>query len=132
MTKLTQTVHVEEIEREIEHLFEYWMEKNFEMVEQYFHNHAIMIEAGTSRRIVGSVNIIENYRDFIEDADVEDHSITELLVDMIEDTAVAYIDYRIKYTVEDTKYDESNTDILVFRKHENNWRIIWRTQLLGG
>lgn len=131
MTELAHTTHVKEIERVVEHLFENWMNKQFEKLEQYFHNQAVMIEAGTENRLKGTAAIIENYRDFIEDADIDDYSITKLSVDLFEETATAYFSYRIKYRVENTKYDESNTDILVFRKHNRHWQIVWRTQQMG-
>lgn len=131
MTELAQKSHIKEIERVIEHLFENWMNKQFVKLEQYFHHHIVMIEPGTANRLTGAEEIIENYRGFIEDAEIHDYSITELSVDLFGETAVVYLTYRIKYRVEQTKYDESNTDILVFRKHNRHWQIVWRTQLLG-
>jgi len=131
MTELAHKTHIREIERVVEHLFENWMTKQFDKLEQYFHHHVVMIEPGTANRLTGADNIIENYRDFIEEAEIFDYSITELSVDLFDQTAVVYFTYGVKYRVEQTKYDESNTDILVFRKLNRHWQIVWRTQLLG-
>ena len=131
MTELAHKTHIREIERVVEHLFENWMNKQFFKLDQYFHNHGVMIEPGTAKRLTGAEEIIENYRDFIEEAEIFDYSINELSVDLFDETAVVYLTYRIKYRVEQTNYDESNTDILVFRKHNRHWQIVWRTQLLG-
>lgn len=131
MSELAHTTHIKEIERVVEHLFENWMTKQFDKLEQYFHSHVVMIEPGTNHRLMGAEQIIENYRDFVEEAEVYHYSITELLVDLFEETGVAHFTYRVNYSVEDTRYDESNTDILVFRKHNRHWQIVWRTQMLG-
>lgn len=131
MTELPHTTHVKEIERLVEHLNEDLANKDFESLAEYYHNHAAMVESGTHRRLIGADEIIENYRDFIEDAEVSDFKITEMIVDLFSETAVAFFTYRIKYSVESTKYDEHNTEILVFRQHDEHWQIIWRTQMLG-
>jgi len=131
MTELTRTTHLKEIERIVEHLFEYWVTKQFNKIEQFVHNHAVMIEPGTQNRLTGTNALIENYRDFIEEAEVFDYSIPSLQVDIIDDTGIAYLSYRLKYQVESTRYDEMNDEILVFRQQNRNWKIIWRTQLLG-
>ena len=131
MTELAHTTHLKEIERIIEHLFEYWMTKQFDKIEQFIHNHAVMIESGTHNRLSGMNALIEKYRDFVEDAEVFDYSIPSLQVDIIDNTAITYLNYRLKYRVKNTRYDEMNDEILVFRQKDRDWKIIWRTQLLG-
>ena len=131
MTKRAQKTRIKEIERIVEHLMEDWMSHDLAQMDHYFYDHVVMIEAGTNNRIMGVDNVLENYLLFIEDADITDYKITELFVELVEDTAVAYFTYRIKYEMDGTKFDESNTEILVFRNHEENWQIMWRTQLLG-
>lgn len=131
MTELAHTTHVKEIERIIEHLNEDWINKNLRNFDQYFHNHVVMIEPGTNNKIVGSEQVIENYRDFVEDIEVSDFKITEMHVDLFDATAVAYFTYRMRYRVENTNYDESNAEILVFRRHDDHWQIVWRTQMLS-
>ncbi|SMO45344.1 YybH family protein [Fodinibius sediminis] len=123
--------HVKEIERLVEHLSEDWIDGKLEAMEPYFHQRAVMVEPGTGNRITGADAVIERYRDFIEEADISSFKITEMFVDFFETTAVAFFTYRIKYQVESTNYDETNAEILVFRQHEEEWQIVWRTQLLG-
>lgn len=131
MTELAQKTHVKEIERIVEHLMEDWMSHEVTKMDQYFYDHVVMIEPGTNNRIMGLDSVLENYQIFIEDAEITDYKITDLFVELIEETAVAYFSYRIKYETDGTKFDEANTEILVFRKYEEEWQIIWRTQLLG-
>ena len=131
MTELAHTTQVKKVERIVEHLFEDWMNERLENLEQYFHNRAVMIEAGTERRIRGMEQVLEQYRDFVEDLEVNQYDINNLMVDLFETTAVAHFSYRMQYRVENTSYDETNTEILVFRKQENNWQIVWRTQMIG-
>ncbi len=131
MTELAQKSHVKEIERIIEHLMKDWMAQAFMDMDHYFSNHVVMIETNTHRRITGIEKVLEQYELFIEDAEVIDYEVTELLVDLVENTAVAYVTYQIKYEMDATKFDESNSEILVFRERDNRWEIMWRTQLIG-
>lgn len=131
MTELAHTTHVKEIERIVEHLNEDWINGDLENMEQYFHNHVVMIEPGTDRRKTGIEQMIESYGDFIQEAEVSDFKITGMHVDIFDTTAIAYYTYHIKYMIGSTKYDESNAEILVLRQHEEEWQILWRTQLMG-
>lgn len=131
MTELAQKSYIKEIERIVEHLMEDWMAHNFSDMDRYFANHVVMIETDTHRRIMGIDNVLEQYELFVEDAEIHEYDITELLIDLVEETAVAYVTYRIKYETDGTKFDESNTEILVFNEHNKEWKIVWRTQLIG-
>lgn len=131
MTGLAKKSHVKKIERIVEHLCENWINKEIDQLSQYFHSHVVMMESGTNRRITGIEQVIERYRDFIEETEVSDFKITELFVELFESTAIAWLCYHMRYSVESTSYDEDNTDILVFRAHEKGWQIVWRTQMIG-
>lgn len=131
MTERAKKIQIKEVERVINHLMEDWMDNEGKNLDRYFYDHVVMMEAGTNNRIMGADNVLENYLLFIEDAEITDYNITDLFVELVEDTAVAYFTYRIKYEVDGTKFDESNTEILVFLKQGEDWHIIWRTQLLG-
>lgn len=131
MTERAQITRTKEVERVIEHLMEDWMSHKSANMDRYFYDHVVMIVAGTNNRIIGVDNVLENYLLFIEDADITEYKITDLFVELVENTAVAYFTYRVKYEMDSTKFDESNTEILVLRKKGEDWQIIWRTQLLG-
>lgn len=131
MTELAQKSHVKEIERIVVHLIEDWMGHEFTNMDHYFSNNVVMIETDTHQRITGIDDVLEQYELFIEDTEIIDFKITELLVDLVEDTAVAYVTYNINYEVDETRFDETNTEILVFREHDKEWKIVWRTQLIG-
>jgi len=131
MTELAHQTHVKEIERIVEHLCEDWTNDKLENIERYYHPHAVAVIPGLSRKISGIEEIVENYRDFIEEAEVMEFNILDLLVDLFGTTAIAYFNYRIKYKVEGTTYTEGNTDVLVLRQHNSDWQIVWRMQLIG-
>jgi len=115
----------------VEHLMTDWMAHEFANMDRYFSNHVVMIVAGTHRRISGLDAVLEQYELFIEDAEIENYNVTELLVDLVEDTAVAYVTYQVKYEIDNTRFDETNTEILVFHGRDNHWKIMWRTQVIG-
>ena len=90
-----------------------------------------MVHSGDFEKITGRQQIIESYWEFMESADVTDFKIVNESIHVFDETAVAYYSYRIHYTVETTNYDETVSEILVFQQHNDDWQIVWRTQLPG-
>lgn len=119
---------MKEIEKLIEQLNDAWLNDKIENMDMFFHKQVVLIEPGTNNRITGREEMIESYREFTESAEVSDFRIKDLMIDLFETTAVALYTFRIKYRVESTNYDENGTEILVFHRHNDRWKIIWRNQ----
>lgn len=119
---------VKEIEKLITQLNDAWLNDRVENMDRFFHKQVVMIQPGTNERVTGREAMIESYREFVESSEVSEFRIKDLMIDLFETTAAALYTFRIKYRVETTNYDESGTEILVFHKHGESWKIIWRTQ----
>lgn len=127
MNQLTNTTHVKDIEQLVERLNDTWLNDHLEDMETLFHKQVVMIQPG-HQKITGREEMIESYRDFIESAEIIDFKIRDVYIDLFETTAIAFYTFRIKYRVETTNYDENGTEILVFNRHNEEWRIVWRNQ----
>ena len=131
MNKPKTARHAKEIESRIKQLNHCWINRLFEDMEPFFHKNGVMVHSGDFEKITGRQQIIESYWEFMESADVTDFKIVNESIHVFDETAVAYYSYRIHYTVETTNYDETVSEILVFQQHNDDWQIVWRTQLPG-
>jgi hypothetical protein len=125
--------HLKEIAQLIEELNDCWVNERLEDLPQFFHRQAVEIRPGTTEKISGQKAIVDNYRDFVEISDVMDFEITDMVIDIFDSTAIALYSFRILYRVETTNYDENVREILVLDRQNKNdqWLVVWRTQLLA-
>lgn len=128
MNQTTKNTHTKDIERLVEQLNDAWLNDQIEDMETLFHKQVVMIEPGIHRKITGREVMINSYREFIDSAEIIDFKIKDTYIDLFETTAVVLYTFRIKYRVETTNYDETGTEILVFNRHNNDWKIVWRHQ----
>lgn len=128
--KTKKATHAKEVESVIKQLNHCWINKKFEDMEPLFHREVVMHQP-EDEDIVGREQMIESYWEFMETAEVTDFKIANESIHVFDETAVAYYTFRIHYTVESTHYDESGAEILVLQQHDDDWKIVWRTQLYG-
>lgn len=122
------TNQTRDIEQLINRMNDDWVNDRTENLSRYFHKQVVMIQPGTHKKIIGREEMVDSYREFIEEAEVSDFRIKDLRIDVFEHTAVVLYTFRIKYRVESTNYDEGGVEILVLNYHNDNWQIVWRNQ----
>lgn len=120
-----QTTKIENI---INRLNDDWLNDRFENLSRYFHKQVVMIQPGTHKKVTGREEMIDSYREFMEESKVLDFRIKNLRIDVFENTAIAIYTFNIKYRVETTKYDEEGLETLVLNLHNGHWQIVWRNQ----
>ncbi|MDX1639677.1 MAG: hypothetical protein R3281_17065 [Balneolaceae bacterium] len=76
----------------------------------------------------GREAVIDTYAEFLLTSEVTAFHIEEMLVDHFEATAVVYYTFNIRYRVENTAFDETGSEILVFERHADQWLVVWRRQ----
>ena len=116
------------IENMINRLNDDWLNDRFENLSRYFHKQVVMIQPGTHKKVTGREEMIDSYREFMEESEVLDFRIKNLRIDVFENTAIAIYTFNIKYRVETTKYDEGGLETLVLNLHKGHWQIVWRNQ----
>lgn len=120
-----QTKHIEKM---INQLNDDWLNDRLENLTRYFHKRVVMIQPGTHKKITGREEMVDSYREFMEESEVLDFRTKNLRIDVFENTAIAIYTFNIKYRVETTKYDEEGLEILVLNLHNGHWQIVWRNQ----
>ncbi len=104
-----------------------WREGRFDDLEGFFHPDAVIVAPGFAARVSGREAVIGTYREFTSNATVEALDIAEPAIDLWDDTAVATARFSITYTMWNKRYREEGHDVLVFRKTEGAWLVVWRT-----
>jgi len=121
----TQT---KEIENLINRMNDDWLNDRIENLSRYFHKQVVMIQPGTHKKLIGREELVDSYREFMEEAEVSDFRIKDLRIDVFEYTAIVLYTFSIKYKVDSTNYDEEGLEILVLNLHKGHWQIVWRNQ----
>ena len=117
---------IEELIRQLNHC---WIHKQFEEMEPFFHKEVALHQPENTNKMTGREQLIESYWQFMQEAEVSDFKVRDMDIEVFENTAVAYYTFRIHYSVENTQYDETGSEMLVFNLHNNHWVIVWRMQL---
>ena len=117
---------IEELIRQLNHC---WIHKQFEEMEPFFHKEVVLHQPENTNKMTGREQLIESYWQFMQEAEVSDFKVRDMDIEVFENTAVAYYTFRIHYSVENTQYDETGSEMLVFNLHKNHWVIVWRMQL---
>lgn len=108
-----------------------WLGGLFDELGAYFDEQMVLVMPGLTERVAGAEAIIESYRQFAEAAKVTSFEAEETVVDMLGSTAVATTNFDIEYELSDALYNECGSDLLIFQKKESEWRVVWRTVIMG-
>lgn len=109
-----------------------WTEGRFDELNEYFSPDMVLAMPGGMKRIIGREEIIASYREFSENATIHDFEAEAPVVDVFDGTAIATTGFRIGYEYEGKASTEGGTDLLVFEKGADGWRVVWRTVILAG
>lgn len=73
--------------------------------------------------------MVESYRQFSNTAKVHNFEELKIQVNVFNNTAIANTTFHINYEVQGKVYSEKGTDILVLNNFDNEWMVVWRTQI---
>jgi ketosteroid isomerase-like protein len=105
-----------------------WMQGRFDDLKAFLADDVVFVAPGGKPRMEGIAHAIESYRQFTSQAQVKrfetsDHSVTQR-----GDTAVVEYAWQMTW-VSGTEHTESGRDVLVLARRNDNWRVVWRTQI---
>lgn len=125
---VTEIAH--EIRDRINNINRTWLKGDPADLQPYFHPDMVIQPPGNAPRVHGRDACIGSYEAFSRVARIKRFEPRSAEIDVFGETAVATYRYRIVYTMEDTEYDETGGELLVFLVDDDGqWRVAWRTML---
>ena len=103
-----------------------WREKNFDGLEQCFHEHAVIMGPGYVEYAVGRNKCAESYREFATNADVLNYTEEAHSLRIWDTVAVYTFKWRMTYRREGGPKQEQGTDQLVLQQRPEGWQVAWR------
>lgn len=104
-----------------------WYEKRFEPLGNYFHDDIVFNSPDLKRQATGKAVCVQSYRDFMESSTILLYQETNPLVHIFENTAIVHYDFEMRYEQKGQVFHDTGTDILVFNRHGDAWKAVWRT-----
>jgi len=88
-----------------------------------------LVAPGLSTVITGRDAIVQTYIDTVAAITTDRFEVTDRMLSITDDTAVATYSYEISYRMGDSQHDERGQEILVLCRTDHTWKAIWRTQI---
>jgi len=121
-----------QVENLVYNLQDAWLNNRPDELEQFYHPNVVLLPPGGGEPVEGREAVIESYARFLQAANVNRFEITGLQVDLFDATALATVRFEIDYSMEKETRREQGIEILVLKRSNESWVIIWRTQIPRG
>jgi len=103
-----------------------WHKGNPSELSHFFHEEVVFNSPDFVHQIKGKDNCVQTYFDFLDNSEVLLYNTNNPKVELFDSTGIIAYDFEMKYEQNDKVHHEIGTDILVFQKTENSWKVIWR------
>jgi len=106
-----------------------WLDGRVEDLAEMVHPEIVMVLPDFSGRIQGREDFLAGFRDFRQNALIQEFREHDLHVDVAGDTAAVTFRYDIFYARSGQRYRATGRDLWVFQKHGKGWIAVWRAML---
>lgn len=120
-----------EVREVVERLNRAWRSGRFAELDEVFDPEVVLVPPGSGSRVLGRDAVVQSYREFTTQAAVHRFDMDPPEIDQFGTTAIASCPYSIEYEIEGRRWRGSGHDLLVLRRGESGWRVVWRTMLPG-
>ncbi len=103
-----------------------WIESNPESLRNYFHDNIMIVSPELKVLGKGIEECIKAYTDFINQATIIEHNISEPEIYVFENTAIASYKYDFAWELKGKSYRESSHNLFVFTYTDSRWLAVWR------
>lgn len=87
----------------------------------------VIAPPGSTERVSGRDAYVGSYRQYDDTATTHEFRAETPQIDIVGGVAVAVCPFFIDYELQGTRHRESGKDLLVFRRIDGEWRVIWRS-----
>jgi SnoaL-like protein len=106
-----------------------WMQGRLQDLDAFLANDVVFAAPDGKHRIVGLAQAIESYRQFTSQAQVKRYQPRDYVVTKWGDTAVVEYAWQMTWVAGETEHNDEGRDVLVLARRDENWRVVWRTQI---
>jgi len=106
-----------------------WMEGRFPDLKDFLAEDVVFVAPGGEPRGEGLALAIESYRQFMSHAQVKRFETSNHIVTLRGDTAIVEYRWQMEWTAGGTDHSEQGRDVLVLAHPDEDWRVVWRTQI---
>ena len=116
----------EQIIQLVKNMNQTWIKGDFSKLREYFHKHISIILGDFKRIGEGIDTCINSYKEFVANSRIFSFEETNIEAEVFENTAIAILEYKIDYEINEQRYQEEGKEILIFTKDSNKWQLCWR------
>ena len=105
------------------------LEGRVEDLAPMLHAEIVIVFPSFSGRAQGREEFLNGFRDFRQNATIQEFREHDREVDVAGDTAVVTFRYEMVYERTDSRYRATGRDLWVFRNQDSAWIAVWRAML---
>jgi hypothetical protein len=108
---------------------EAWLNGQDQGLVSMVHPEIIMVFPNFAGRIQGREGFLDGFRDFCQNATIQEFREHDLQVDVAADTGVVTFRYELVYERSSRRYRSSGRDLWIFQNQGRAWIAVWRAML---
>ena len=111
------------------HINQVWLKGRVEDLAPLVHPEIVMVLPDFAGKIQGRERFLAGFRDFCQNATIQEFLEQDQQVDVAGNTAVITFRYEMVYVRSGARYRANGRDLWVFERQEGAWIAIWRAML---
>jgi predicted lipid-binding transport protein (Tim44 family) len=111
------------------HINRAWLDGQVQELAPLVHSEMVMVFPDFAGRIQGREAFLSGFREFLQNATIQEFRDHDHHVDVAGDTAVVTFRYDMAYERSGQRYRATGRDLWVFQKQDKAWIAVWRAML---
>lgn len=124
--KTTKNKDQKELRQLMRKINDCWYKGDPLQLSDFFHPDVVFNSPDFKYQIIGNDNCVKTYIDFMNNSEILLYNESNPVVTLFVNTAVVTYDFEIKYKQNNKTYHETGTDIVVFERYQDSWKVVWR------
>jgi ketosteroid isomerase-like protein len=106
-----------------------WMQGRLQDLDAFLAEDVVFVAPGGRTRSEGIAPAIEGYRQFTSHAQIKRFETRDHIVTQRGDTAIVEYAWEMIWVADGAEHSETGREVLVLARRNDNWRVVWRTQI---
>src|SRR5215210_7592154 len=106
-----------------------WLAGRVDEMAPALHPEIVMAFPGFAGQMRGREPFLAGFRDFVQNATVEEYREQQPQVDVVDGTGVITFTYEMRYARAGQRYRATGRDLWVFQQRGTGWTAVWRTMM---